>query len=170
MCLDEGFEIAYDMFLHYHISNSTTLSNFLENYEYATFQLLKKLLDKTQVEYIVGRNFTHSFDNNINILDGKLVTDSWVDIISKRGELSAYPKNVRVLSSIGMDPIIDYLKSYGYSKSEYIDLFESSIMGISWLKNSKYNAKVGMHPLEEAHLLWAEYLFEQIDKLQSKNI
>jgi hypothetical protein len=161
--LKENFEISYDIFLYYYIVHSASLTEFLENYERATFLIIKKIFKELNVEYTIARNFTETFDVNKNILGNSLITKKWVDVISECGNLEKYPLDVRVVSQIGIDPIINYLKSYQYTKSEFIDYFTSADMAITWLNNSKYNAKIATkHPLEQAHYWWAEYLYKCI--------
>lgn len=161
-CADNNLRIGYDLELYSTLSNSKNIWEFLQNYENYTFKLIKKLF--ADQHYFVSRNFTQSFSVNRKILNDRLLSDTWVDIISKKGTKQPYPDNVYVLSMNGLDPILEYVKNSPINdKEQLLTLVNNSHLAINWLNDSEFNAKIATkHPLEQAHLWWAEYLYECI--------
>ena len=159
-CLDNNLMIGYDIGLYYSLADSTNIWDFLTRYEEYTFRLIKQLFKN--VSCTVARNFTHSFASNQPILGSMLLPKTWVDIISEQGYLETYPKDIYVLSGIGLNPILAYIKETKLNdKEQLLSLISNSHQAINWLHNSKYNAKIATkHPMETAHQWWAEYIYK----------
>jgi hypothetical protein len=155
-CHELKFEIGYDIELFHAIKNYSDINDLLIRYEQFTFELIHRLFDS----YLVGRNFTHTYDVNKDILGSSLLEKTWTNVIAERGELPLYP-TTRVLSMIGLDPLLSFTKSS--IKEQWMTILNSSSMAIDWLDQSPYNSKIASkHPTEQAHQWWADYLFEQI--------
>ena len=151
------FQDVVGLFLN--LRGSVDLNDLLYRYENYTTQAIKKAVGD---DLYLARNFTSYFPNN-----GIDIEYRWVDIISSRGRLIAYPKNLYVMSDIGMKPLIEFCgKCFnGFSREEWIKLIDTATEGVDWLDSSPYNGKKATkHPLEEAHLWWAEYLYSELLK------
>ena len=156
-CHASNFLLGYDIELYYAIKDHQNIDDLLIKHEAYIFNLIDRLFDS----YLVGRNFTHTYQENKSILGQGLLPKAWVDVIAEQGNIDPYPDNVRVLSSNGLDPLLEFANKL--PKEQLLELLNSADQGISWLLNSPYNAKIATkHPLEQAHLWWAEYLYEHI--------
>lgn len=156
-CHANNFLLGYDIELYYAIKDYKNIDDLLIKYEAYTFNLIDRLFDC----YLVGRNFTHTYHKNKNILGKNLLPKAWVDIIAEQGHIDLYPNNVRMLSGNGLEPLLEFAGKL--PKEQLLELLNSADQGISWLLNSPYNAKIATkHPLEQAHLWWAEYIYEHI--------
>lgn len=159
-CYTEDLLIGYDLELYYAIKDATNINDLFEYYEAYTFQLITKLFNN--VSYLVGRNFTQSFDKNKSILNNHLIDDTWVDIIAKASNIHDYPKDVYVLSNNGLTPILNFAEIMKLNnKKQLLPIITASTLAIDWLHNSPYNAKIATkHPLEQAHIWWAEHIYK----------
>jgi len=154
-CHANNFLLGYDIELYYAIKDHQNIDDLLIKYEAYIFKLIDQLFDS----YLVGSNFTHTYHENKSILGQRLLPKAWVDVIAEQGHIDPYPDNVRVLSSNGLDPLLEFANKL--PKEQLLEILNSADRGISWLLNSPYNAKIATkHPLEQAHLWWAEYLYE----------
>jgi hypothetical protein len=152
--------LIYWLDFYQNINNSKSIDDFFVNYESFLFKLIKKLFKS----YTVGRNFTYTCQENKNILENNLLEKIWVDIIKEKGNLSEYTKNLYVVSQNGLDPLIDFLGD-AVTKNQLINLIQLSLESIKWLESSPYNSKIGSkHPLEQAHIWWADYLYEHLKR------
>jgi hypothetical protein len=161
-CYTNSLKIGYDLSLYYAVKSATDVNDFLLRYEAFTFNMIKKMFNN--VEYLVGRNFTYTYPENKHILGCNLMDEIWVNIISKFGKIEEYPKDVYVMSGIGLDPLLLYLKELKLNnKEKLLPIITNASLGIDWLYNSKYNSNhATKHPLEQAHQWWADYIYESL--------
>lgn len=140
------------------IKDFHSLDDLLIKYEAYTFNLIKKLFPRV----LVGRNFTRSYDQNKHLLGDKLLPKIWTDIIAEKGKLNPYPEDIRILSLMGIDPVLEFAKDL--PKEQLISLINNQEQGFHWLKESPYNSGAGTkHPNEQAHRWWAKYLYQNIN-------
>ena len=151
------------------IANKHTLDELLMSYEKNMFNSFKKnLIDQWEsVTFLIGRNFTYSFDENISILGGTHLPNSWVDCMASNQKIDAYPSDSRFLtSSMALNPFILYCKKnkkYQEYKMELFDYYSTCISAIDWLDNSTFNHKTATrHPTVDGHKIWADYLYNLI--------
>lgn len=144
-----------------------SLEEYLSAYEKNMFNSFAEL--KTQyefVKFIIGRNFTYSFSENCNILDDMLVKKTWVDCLADYQNKLNYPDDVRFISSIAVVPLHKLLKDinlYKKYKFEFMSLYASSDLAVTWLEQSNLNyKKATKHPTELGHKIWADYLYSII--------
>lgn len=144
-----------------------SLEEYLSAYEKNMFKSFAGL--KTQyesVKFIIGRNFTYSFFENCDILGDMLVKKTWVDCLAEYQNKLNYPNDVRFISSTAVVPLHELLKSinlYKKYKFEFMSLYTSSDLAITWLEQSNLNyKKASKHPTEMGHKIWADYLYSII--------
>lgn len=151
---DTHFEHVIGLFLA--IRHSTNLFDLLSCYEKYTVESIKQRVPSIKL----ARNFTSMInENNFD------VKQKWTDIIASKGQLPEYPKNVYVLSQIGLEPLLKISQQLDKNqfKQDWLPILDSATQGINWLLNSPYNSKKATkHPLEEAHQWWSNYLYESI--------
>jgi hypothetical protein len=140
-----------------------SLNRLLEEYEARVLGCFKNAVEKfTNVKTIIGRNFTFNYKNNTSILDGMQPEKNWVEILSDYQQLPGYPPNLKILSQMAYQPLVQYLKDvklFKQFKMEIFELFSEMSDAIDWLDKSKLNSKIGTrHPTELGHQLWANYL------------
>jgi len=145
-----------------------TLEEFLINYERKMFTQFKFLFDSYDtVTFLLGRNFTYSFEQNKDVVKNFHLEKTWVDIINKKVN-SPYPNDIRFLSNAAIGPLESFLRLHGlFDKvGEGMLLeFDKASKAIEWLSNSPYNHINGTkHPTIEAHDMWANYLYEQFNR------
>lgn len=155
-------------------TNSKDALNFLKNYEHKMFEAFKKLfVSYPKIKFILTRNFTHSYSENLDIIKNYTTDDIWVEVLNKHQNCNPYPKEVRFLTGAAMFPIQDTLNWLNIEfKDLMIEEFDKSLKAIEWLKNSKYNCSEEgpsrgfsagtKHPTIEGHQLWANYLLNHI--------
>jgi hypothetical protein len=139
------------------VKEYTDLDDLLIKCEAYTFNLINNLFPNV----LVGRNFTHTYKQNKSILGNKLLPNIWTDIIATEGNLAPYPDDIKILSGMGIDPIIKF--GTKIPKEQLINLMDCQELGFNWLTRSPYNSGAGTkHPNEQAHEWWAQYLYKSI--------
>lgn len=166
---ENGRELTFDPIWTNRCSEPQTLEEFHREYEYHMFRSFQQdLAEYSNVQVIIGRNFTYSFDTNQRLLSGHL-DKTWVDILAEHQDLGeySYPDNLRLLSQMSLNPLIRHFKKlglYNNLKLEFFDTFVGMEEAIEWFDQSKFNFKLATrHPTEPGHALWAEYLYQQIN-------
>lgn len=131
----------------------SNIDELLNDFERNTLNAYRQLFDQyPNIRYLLGRNFTFTYNNNINIVDH--LDKTWVEILDKE---NMYPKSIRVLSSLAVDALKQVL---GNSTVELVNLIESNTPALEWMEQSSYI--VHGHPNEQAHKLWADYLLSKL--------
>ena len=121
-------------------------------------------------DYIVGRTWTHTYNENKHILGNCLIDKNWADVISEFGKTEHYPKDVYIMSGIAIDPLLKLLKILKLNdKENLLSIISNASLGVNWLYNSKYNSEMG-HPLEQGHQWWADYIYEFLKTKNNKKI
>jgi hypothetical protein len=144
-----------------------SLEEYLCEYEKNMFENLAQTFKQhSSIQFVVSRNFTYSFDSNISVLKDYLTEKIWVDCLAEYQSNQDYPTDVRFLSSIALVPMHKLLKDidlYKKYKFQFMSLYASSELAISWLEKSKLNyQKATKHPTELGHEIWADYLYNTI--------
>jgi hypothetical protein len=157
----QGTLFGHSINLFLELRQATSLNELFCIVEQYTFQELKTCCADNNVKYIVARNFSDTFESNNN---NHLVKDKWVDIIAQQGQLTYYPNPVRCLTQMSIAPMVQLCKHLDLDlKEQWIDMLESAEQAVNWLDSSPYNSKrASKHPLEQAHLWWAEHLYKQL--------
>lgn len=148
-------------------NSSTTLSAFLEQYETNMYLDIQKLVDDfPTTKFVIGRNFTHTYGCNRNLLSCLQLKKNWIACLSEQQTIQDYPKHLRLLTMMSYDPLETYFSkgsSYDMYKKDVVSFVDSSLEATKWLDQSKYNYKKHTkHPTEYGHHIWAEYLYSNL--------
>jgi hypothetical protein len=147
-CLKLDLEFALQIKLHNIIKNANSPKDLINNYEEFTISTITRLLPQA----MIFSNFTRFKDINQN----------WVDVIQKQGNIAVpYPNDVKFLY-FGVDRFLEFANKF--SKDLLTEIIETTNNAREWFSSSIYNSAVSCHPLEQAHLWWANYLYEHIKK------
>jgi hypothetical protein len=143
-----------------------SFSAFLETMERATFRKFKEVFDQfPTVEFLVGRNFTFTFPANYQYCQQHLLK-TWIEVIEEQQSIGTYPRNLRIMSGMAINPIKEIVNQYGLQnsfKEQMLEEFELVDRAITWLESSNLNSQwATKHPTEPAHKLWANYLYNTI--------
>lgn len=147
-------------------SKVTNLEMLLEQYEHNMFTSIKtNLIDQyPDVTFLIGRNFTYSFDNNKGILGSGHLSKTWVDCLAEAQNKLTYPEDVRMVSAMSYVPLIKSLKNinlYKKFKFQFMEHYALAELAIDWLLDSDLNYKKSTkHPTEQGHEIWADYLYK----------
>jgi len=147
------------------ITNFNGINDFLMQFERLTFErIMSYQRQYPGIEIRVARNFTYTFAENLSILEHRHLNKTWIDVIADYTKQSDYPKSIRVLSQIGMEPLIQYIKKnktqFQLHKPEFVDMLTDSLAATTWLEKSPCNyKKATKHPTEKGHELWADYIY-----------
>jgi hypothetical protein len=157
-----------DILVHQSLLENHNISTLLKKYEEYTFTIINQLFESISypnIDYTIGRNFTHSFGENRKILKERLLEKSWVEIIADKGNLAPYPENVYIFSAIGTTPLLKYTDHHKVKTKDLVNILDSIKKSTHWLDESPFNYKTATrHPNEQAHYWWAEYIFQEISK------
>jgi len=149
--------------------NIDTIDEFLKKYEENMFTSFKQLIGTyPNINFKIARNFTYSYQGNINILNKYHIEKTWVDCLNLAQDNSnEYPDDIRIMSGICMVPLHKRLKKLGIFKRfkyQFIEYYATADLAIDWLNESSLNyKKATKHPTEEGHQIWADYLFSRIN-------
>ena len=141
------------------------VNNFLLDYEKAMFATITDYKNQfPNIEVKVGRNFTYTFPENVPEFEFE---QTWIDVIAEHTGQHNYPKNLRVLSGVATDPLVEYFEKNKIPtpqwKPEFVTMLSDGIDAVNWLDNSPCNyKKFTRHPNEQGHRLWADYLYQQL--------
>ena len=147
------------------ISSYTGIDNFLMQYERLMFEtIMFHQSQYPQIEIRVGRNFTYSFVENTSILEHRHFDKTWIDVIAEYTKQTDYPKNIRLLSQMGTEPLLQFIKKnkaqFQLHKPEFVTMLTDSLDATTWLDESPCNyKKATKHPTEKGHELWADYIY-----------
>ena len=153
-------------------NDNTNINEFLKEVERKVFMEYKSLFEKySNTTFFIGRNFTYSFEENINIIEKYHLDKTWIDVLNDHIQ-EPYPTDLRLVTSMAIRPIerimtrknnLDAFKEY--LVDEYSRIYNSS----NWLMKSKFNhKKATKHPTVEGHKLWADYLYDQFNRTESE--
>ena len=160
-------EVYYDQAWTQQCHDYSSLNEFLQMYETAMFNTLAYYQDMyPNCTIKIGRNFTYTFEKNLNQNKIFQFDKTWIDVLAEnQTQQSTYPKNLRLLSQAATEPLIKYLKEvkkFQLFKQEYVNLMIDGLDAITWMDASPLNNKIATrHPNELGHRLWANYLYEQ---------
>jgi hypothetical protein len=151
-------------------NSHTSLDAFLEEYEQLMFTSIQEqlILSYPDVTFLIGRNFTYSWENNRKILGSSHLEKTWVDCLSEYQNFNTYPIQVKIMSSIAYVPLHKLLRElnlYKKFKFEFMEYYTDADLAIDWLIASDLNyKKATKHPTEIGHKVWADYLYDKILK------
>ena len=166
-CIDIDCLLYRDLQLHYALKGSTNIVELLSRYEEFTFKLIASKFSNLNVDYIVGRNFTNTFNNNKSTVP--MLDKNWINVISEQGTLTR--PNPTYLVSFGFAYMLRYLKRFHPSifanKLDVVKQIESSINLLNWNEENKKTKLITEkgYPLEQAHQWWADYIFNQLETI-----
>ena len=164
VCLTElGREmISDDFWVPEEVNNYIDVDSFLTDYEKIMFRSFEDNLVKVypDVQFIFSRNFTYTYDEN---KADNHVDKTWMDVLQDANpQENKYPDDLRVLSSMGITPILQKMKLkniHSKLKFTFMDQMASALLAEEWMGNNPMQSKKGTrHPLEQGHRAWADYL------------
>jgi len=138
-----------------------------ENFDFNKLQQIQNQLP-TNCHMIVGRNFTHSFDQNLSSLDN-LMPKSWTDILLQQQNMLALT-DVRIMSH-GIQKFNLFMQDQKLDNQQFKNWFLDTLSvsankQIDLLNKSVYNyKKASKHPNAAGHQLWADYIVNYIKTL-----
>lgn len=143
------------------------LDSFLMEYERRMLQSFDDILDQyVNVQGYIARNFTYTYDENKDLKNWKHLPMTWVDRLAHEQQLYDYPNDLRLLSQMGLRPVIETIKKaghYGKFKEDFFQMFLKAEEAIDWLDSSNLNSNYATrHPLEKGHKIWADYLIDNL--------
>jgi hypothetical protein len=143
------------------------LTEFLLHYERAMLNSFKtNFIDRyPHIKFVIARNFTYTFDENKSVL-GEQIEKTWIDVLADYQNKPEYPKDTRIVSSIGYKPLhklLRHLDLYRAWKYDFLEYYAAADLAVTWLENSSLNyQEATKHPTDLGHKLWAEYLCEHL--------
>jgi hypothetical protein len=151
--------------------NTGSVEEILVQAERFDFLKLKYVQSKlpNNCNMLVGRNFTNTFDQNLNIVDN-LLSKNWTQIMFEAQGFE-HATDVRMMS-FGIDEFDKFIVKEKLNSIEYkqwmSDVFlPSGKKQIDLLNKSQYNyKKASKHPTPQGHKLWADYLLNYITQKQ----
>ena len=89
---------------------------------------------------------------------------TWIDVIADYTKQSNYPTTTRIVSQIGTEPLIQFIKrnreQFQLYKPDFVEMLTDSLDATTWLEESPCNyKKATKHPTEKGHELWADYIY-----------
>ena len=155
----------------YNWKNNNNVEELLIQAERFDFLKLKDIQSKLpdNCNMLVGRNFTNTFDQNLNIVDN-LLSKNWAQVIFEAQGFEYY-NNVRIMS-FGIYEFDQFIVKEKLNSLEYKRWMNSVILPlgkkqIDLLEKSQYNyKKATKHPTPQGHKLWANYLLNYITQKQ----
>jgi hypothetical protein len=161
-------EIGRDSASRYWIPDvdMTTLPGFLTSLERNTFKKFKEVFDLyPDITFLVGRNFTFTYPENYQYCQQHLLK-TWIELIEDQQDIGRYPRSVRMMSGLAFTPVTEIINQHGLQnkfKAELLAEMTVATKAIAWLEKSKLNSPwATKHPTEQAHELWANYLYNTI--------
>jgi hypothetical protein len=148
----------------------STLDVFLKEYERLMFTSIYQNLIYTysDVNFLIGRNFTYSWEENKKILGKTHLKKSWVDCLAEYQNLNTYPTQVKMVSAMAyvpLDKLLINLNLFNKFKFEFMKYYADAELAVDWLLSSDLNyKKATKHPTELGHKIWADYLYDEILK------
>jgi len=155
----------------YNWKTSSTVEEILiqaERFDFLKIKYIQSKLPDT-CNMLVGRNFTNTFDQNLNIVDN-LLPKNWAQIIFEPQGFEYY-NNVRMMSH-GVGNFDEFIVKENLNSVEYKQWMTSVILPsgkkqIDLLEQSQYNyKKASKHPTPQGHKMWADYLLNYITQKQ----
>lgn len=147
------------------IVNYHSINDFLQQYERLMFETIMHYQSQyPDIEIRVGRNFTYSFQENKAVLEHRHLDKTWIDVIADYTKQQDYPQSTRIVSQIGTEPLLQFIKrnrsQFQLYKSDFVEMLTDSLDATTWLEESPCNyKKATKHPTEKGHELWADYIF-----------
>lgn len=146
---------------------------FLQMYERNMFLQFKSIFNQYKnVKFLIGRNFTYSFEENIEPIKDYHLEKNWIDCLNEHQvNIYTYPKDIRFLSQMSVYPIERYFKDLGffdYIIEDFTSELDKGKIATDWLRKSPFNhKKATKHPTVEGHEIWAKYVYENFTKENS---
>lgn len=168
---DFEFENYINDFKNFYNFTASSGNDILVNAEKFDFVNIKRI--QTQLpancRLIVGRNFTYTYPENLNIVD-HLLPLSWCELLFQSQNFEVV--NDVPLVSFGLDNFDNFIKSNGLDSEDYKQWMVGYIMPkvkkqIDLLNQSIYNyKKASKHPTPDGHKMWANYILNYINRLE----
>jgi hypothetical protein len=143
--------------------DSASIKDFLikvESYLLLNLETYFKNLPFVQVK--IARAFTDVWPENESPL---LLPKSWCDVIQDKINFDNYQKPVPFIGQMSIDPLTEkFIAHRPERKQEFLDIMDRVATRWNFLGASDYNLKGSTcHPNPAGHLLWAEYLYSQLN-------
>ena len=162
----QNYLLEFQKFYDYNQKSPKDILLKAEEFDFVNLQNIADQLPKN-VTMCVGRNFTHTFEKNKPILKN-LMPQSWVDVLFDKQGLS---NNTKIpLMSFGIERFDKWVRSQRLDSIEYKQWMNDVILPdaekiLDILNQSVYNSNKGSkHPTEQGHALWADYIYNYINK------
>lgn len=170
-CRDINYDGSFNTWVK---SLNENLNDFLKTYEFNMFCDFKNLFDSYKnynILFLLGRNFTYSFDENKKFMKEFHLDKIWVDCLSHNFK-DPYPTDVRFLSQTAIKPLDSFIRKnnmFDKMADDMIKEFDLAITAKKSLDTSPYNFhRFSRHPNKLGHKLWANYLLTVIQEKESK--
>ena len=144
------------------------IEQLLINNEIQIYQKIARLKQRYKdLNIIVGRNFSHDFDEVTNSLS---IEKNWIQINFEENQKQGFDNLGYSFDDISKSgavsgvafSVIKQLK-YKDKKQYMIDQIDNADKLWNWLRNNPLNYNVATcHPTEESHKLWADYLISYL--------
>ncbi len=146
------------------LNSCTSTHEYLAREEQYNFDMLIKLQHQSNVDFVIGRNFTESFDGTNT---GKILEKTWIqknhEHLAEQGyaNICSFDQicNDGAISGIAFDALVvkqKFLKDY---KQYFVEKIGQVDCLWTWLRNNPLHFnKVTCHPRPMGHKVWAEYL------------
>jgi len=155
----------------YNWNTSDSVEEILIQAERFDFLKLKDVQSKlpNNCNMLVGRNFTNTFDQNLDIVDN-LLPKNWTQVMFEAQGFD-HDTDVRMMS-FGIKEFDKFIVKEKLDSNGYKQWMDSVILPlgkkqIDLLEQSQYNyKKATKHPTPQGHKLWADYLLNCINQKQ----
>lgn len=169
-CRDLNIDGSFNMWIKKIDKNLTDL---LKTYEYNMFCDFKNLFELYKdhnILFLIGRNFTYSYDENKKFMKNYHLDKIWVDCLSNNRK-TKYPSDVRFLSQTAIKPLDGFIRKnnlFDIMADDMVKEFDLALSAANWLDKSPYNYhKFTKHPNKMGHKLWANYLLKIIKEKEN---
>jgi|APSaa5957512535_1039671.scaffolds.fasta_scaffold104261_1 hypothetical protein len=152
---------------YYDFIKDRRTNNFLKSQEQVDYDNIQYLVNRYNINLVVGRNFTVNY-NSTNTKNINILPKNWVQInyehnirTNSNGNILSTEINCNgPASGIAFKDLkeLDYYKEYLINQMAYVNQLWL------WLRNNPlhYN-RATCHPKKESHLLWAKYLLDNMN-------
>jgi hypothetical protein len=131
-------------------------------------QFVHLLAESPNVMTVLARNFTHSFLPNMEEFRAFHADRAWIDLLAERQDIGPYPTPLRVLTMSSYTNLENAIYNACGNlidtwDGELKQLFQQTLVASAWLDRSNLNYSMATrHPTEDAHQIWADYLYQTL--------
>lgn len=153
-------------------STATDPNDILIDVEYLDFKKLNHIQHQLphNCKLIVGRNFTNSFEQNLNLFPSlNFISENWVSVLL--ADQGIDHRVITPMMSFGISKFDKFMRKQWLNSNQYREWF-NNVLGpaaqgqIDLLDQSQHNqTEDSKHPTEQGHLLWAKHIYSKIKDL-----